>query len=708
MIRLLTTVIAFILSPTIQAQTFDTDLYDAVEKANNVILDLLNSSSSNVPLALFKILLIVVSLIAAIKIIGYIVRTMVNKGNAEKKQSLFSIAMGLLKVMVLAVLASAIILYAAFTSYFVMKQFMKALIPIFVKETVINAEKIKHDTETKAYKYFLTEYINKGLTYHLSMDQLQRYQVFVFRNSDLNDCLRLNYTYEYNGSSVLTDKNSTTFNYCSRKYIGADSISFGLISNDSPYDAVNKSVASLQNDIAQLSYDIHRSNCVSRYDVNDENDYLKNCSEIKDGSVVVQYDYRYVQPMLGDTLTDEVLITRIKAMAHTYASIISSNLAEVINERTEAVNKHLGNLDDVSAFSLISITFKAASLDSAIQADIDKLVRSNSIALAYYVDTKNTAEKSRYLADKLESDKYIDSYDTKRKIDTLVEKSRSGGVFTNEVVRNYINSTTNGLFNQNGFSNPECVTDHTQCNMPNANMLSTNISFGFESVKNSSYGLIGYYGMYIYLKTVVLPNVYSNLAVKVVAKSLKETASYYKVKLVLGIVMLLTILLTTVMRLIGNYGVLFRLVLAEIFSTPLKIIFDSTDNKLEVDEDNYDLFNLVFAIFLSCPLFVISFFMYVFAIYLGSVILQFSIFTFMSSVSGVSPESVMGAQIFDLAAHVVYYIVMGFVVYKASKTTDEQFVYSMMQRIIGSSAQLANSFADDAESFIKNVINRVK
>jgi len=178
--------------------------------------------------------------------------------------------------------------------------------------------------------------------------------VFDYRNERFNNCVEPYGPYSLVvNTGVVIDTQATNLQQCSRRFGGMKSLKFGAIKFDKKQsETFNARVISYQNELRKLADIIIASECAKNVNDLDENDYLKNCSLMQNGKVVViENSNDYVVKEIGQVYTNEQLQSYVKYLANDFADKVVSEIEVIINEEDKKLTEEIKSKSSWKPFS---------------------------------------------------------------------------------------------------------------------------------------------------------------------------------------------------------------------------------------------------------------------------------------------------------------------------------------------------------------------
>jgi hypothetical protein len=635
-----------------------------------------------------------------------LVRYMVQK--KEEGASVFGLAFNTILI-ITAVTRPLIIGFSLVACVFMTASFTAAVAPSFTKSSYLDKTKILHDKriEALAYAYELAE---RSVFYHFYKAQFQREMVFDYRNERFNNCIEPYGPYSLVvNTGVVIDTQATNLKQCSRRFGGMKSLTFGAIKFDKKQsEAFNARVISYQNELRKLADIIIASECAKNVNDLDENDYLKNCSLMENGKVVViENSNDYVVKEIGQIYTNEQLQAYVKYLANDFADKVVSEIEVIINEEDKKLTEKIKSKSSWNPFDIINATYNASKLRFIIKEKADAVIYSNSVEVEYAKIINPTYEKTRYTLDKYLNDgeQSNDDFDIKRTIENLFAEMKFGDELISSLVSDEVNQVAGNIFNDNGYSSDECLEDHSKCNISSFNIPANNIEFANKSLVHhlEASTLMNFYSKITESIGKSIDNIKAKIYVNFLKGMFSSYASYHTAMFFIVLTSMITMMLIVVLPLIGHALEVCSLAFSQSIISVLEVFKAFYKKDIDSIEFDMDWINVPIAILVIGPLIVISMIMAYWGYHLASIVISFTAHVFVQS-----HVQLNNAILHQLVSYVIFYLTMTFTFIKVRSASDQYFVVMVVRAIIGKVQYQADKFVDMAEKGLTQAINKIK
>lgn len=635
-----------------------------------------------------------------------LVRHMIQK--KEEKASVFGFSFNSILITT-ALLRPSIIGYSLVACVFMTASFTAAVAPSFTKSSYLDKTKILHDKriEALAYAYDLAE---RSVFYHFYKAQFQREMVFDYRNERFNNCVEPYgpYTLVVN-TGVVIDTQATNLQQCSRRFGGMKSLKFGAIKFDKKQsEAFNARVISYQNELRKLADIIIASECAKNVNDLDENDYLKNCSLMENGKVVViENSNDYVVKEIGQIYTNEQLQSYVKYLANDFADKVVSEIEVIINEEDKKLTEVIKSKSSWNPFDIINATYNASKLRFIIKEKADAVIYSNSVEVEYAKIINPTYEKTRYTLDKYLNDgeQSNDDFDIKRTIENLFAEMKFGDELISSTVSKAVNSVSGNIFSDNGYSGAECLEDHSKCNISSFNIPANSIDFANKSLVNHLENSVVFNTVANVMKSIAkdIDNITAKKSVIFVSAVFEAKATYHQWMFFIVLTLMITIMLIVVLPVIGHALEILSLAFSQSIISVLEVFKAFYKKDIDSIEFDMDWINVPIAILVIGPLVVISMIMSYWGYHVASIVISFTGHVFVQA-----HVQLNNLILIELVSHIIFYITMGFTFIKVRSASDQYFVVMVVRAILKKIQYQADKFVDLAEKGLTQAINKIK
>jgi len=704
MFRIIITAILIFISVSVNADDLNLvpDYSEAFDKTSVYI------ASINSPIVLYFINIFKDSLWGLVYLVLGILfsRGLLSKLNfmSIKSNSLYGLAMNVLACLSCP-LQSYLIVYSAAYGFYISMSMLVLILPSFFEASTIDKSKLMSDAEAKA-KYANVLYLQKSATYNLNKFQFIRENTFKYQKDGFTNCLMQNYDLDVGrNKGIVTDENARNLNNCASVNLGIKGVGLGSITYDSTLSAsFNNSMIAKNLEIADMVQDLVRTVCAYNYSNRDETDIFMNCSEMEKGKVLLSGSKNYVVPMQQSNKTKAQVQADIERLVNSMTAITLSEVERTIDEEVKKIDSEIKNVK-LNPFTLILITLKASNLKSDIEAKVNAIIYSNNIEVKYENIQKNSAEKIRYSAEKYLTDKTIDNYSIKLQLDKIINDIANTKGYAQNTIDKTVNSFTGNIFMKNGFSNAECRTDHEECNIPSFNVLSNIVQFSMTNMRTSFSYYMGYSAAYEIVNNLKFDNVKQQLVSKGIAARFKNAATLYKWQFFISVYGTIAVMMGCILPYIGYFLMFIKLILNHAITVPLKTLVDTVKKPIEDDSFSMKWATIIPVALIAPTLFLFSLIILLFLISIGAVVISFSIHIVAATIFPIS-QSAIG--VFELIAHLMYYISMTFLVIKNRKIVEQLFVFALINAILNKTEKMSNEFADDTENALNKIFNKAK
>ncbi|MFP6782779.1 MAG: hypothetical protein VCB24_00555 [Pseudomonas sp.] len=635
-----------------------------------------------------------------------LVRHMIQK--KEDKASVFGLGFNVMLILT-AVTRPAIIGFSLVACVFMTASFTAAVAPSFTKSSYLDKTKILHDKriEALAYAYDLAE---RSVFYHFYKAQFQREMVFDYRNERFNNCVEPYgpYTLVVN-TGVVIDTQATNLQQCSRRFGGMKSLKFGAIKFDKKQsEAFNARVISYQNELRKLADIIIASECAKNVNDLDENDYLKNCSLMENGKVVViENSSDYVVKEIGQIYTNEQLQAYVKYLANDFADKVVSEIEVIINEEDKKLTEEIKSKSSWNPFDIINATYNASKLRFIIKEKADAVIYSNSVEVEYAKIINPTYEKTRYTLDKYLNDgeQSNDDFDIKRTIENLFAEMKFGDELISSSVSKAVNSVSGNIFNDNGYSGAECLEDHSKCNISSFNIPANSIDFANKSLVNHLETSVVFNTVANVMKSIAkdIDNITAKKSVIFVSAVFEAKATYHQWMFFIVLTSMITMMLIVVLPIIGHALEILSLAFSQSIISVLEVFKAFYKKDIDSIEFDLDWINVPIAILVIGPLVVISMIMSYWGYHVASIVISFTGHVFVQT-----HVQLNNLILIELVSHIIFYITMTFTFIKVRSASDQYFVVMVVRAILKKIQYQADKFVDLAEKGLTQAINKIK
>ena len=635
-----------------------------------------------------------------------LVRYMVQK--KEEGASVFGLAFNTILI-ITAVTRPLIIGFSLVACVFMTASFTAAVAPSFTKSSYLDKTKILHDKriEALAYAYDLAE---RSVFYHFYKAQFQREMVFDYRNERFNNCVEPYGPYSLVvNTGVVIDTQATNLQQCSRRFGGMKSLKFGAIKFDKKQsETFNARVISYQNELRKLADIIIASECAKNVNDLDENDYLKNCSLMQNGKVVViENSNDYVVKEIGQVYTNEQLQSYVKYLANDFADKVVSEIEVIINEEDKKLTEEIKSKSSWNPFDIINATYNASKLRFIIKEKADAVIYSNSVEVEYAKIINPTYEKTRYTLDKYLNDGELsnDDFDIKRTIENLFAEMKFGDELISSLLSDKINDVSGNIFKDNGYSGAQCLEDHSKCNVSSFNIPANNIDYANKSLVNHLDNTVMFTMVSKVLDAISkdTDNMKIKMSLKIASGLTDAKATYHKWMFFIVLASMITMMLIVVLPIIGHALEVLSLAFSQSIISVLEVFKAFYKKDIDSIEFDLDWINVPITILIIGPLVVISMIMSYWGYHVASIVISFTGHVFVQA-----HVQLNNLILIELVSHIIFYITMTFTFIKVRSASDQYFVVMVVRAILKKIQYQADKFVDMAEKGLTQTINKIK
>jgi hypothetical protein len=550
------------------------------------------------------------------------------------------------------------------------------------------------------------EFINRAVNYKADMLQLQRKYAFDKHNLDFISCLKQDYKLEINEKTkVVIDRNQINFSECADKHLGIDKIKFATI----PYDnnlslSANKKLLSIIDDSVYLAHAFINNECSTKDKIQDEHNYLAQCSLMTNNVVVPSSSKYMVSQMDAKAISAETLNDSVDMFVARYADVAVSEVESYLDKKQADIEKELAKIQDkeYGPWDLITATFRSSAIISEVDGALITYTTPSAISINLSVLTNNTAEKFRYKARGGKSEKVDGSYEIKKAIGKFFAIYQHGTNYTQGLSKSIIaqrfNSSTNNAYSKYGFSNDECIYDHKKCNVPSMNLAAQNLALGKMGVTEHFTKVIQYSLSINALQSLLN----SNPVVFTSTQVLKSLLWYEKLLLGISFTILMYIVSRIIFNQFGNYMKFAATATLWMITIVPQTIIKTTAQELDKGnfklDLNYPLYFLSFGLVVS-----LSFIYGLFLLNVGAAINQLVAPIVVASIIPAGLEILA-----NFAIHLFFYVMMGYLFNRTLGLMDKQFLGEYTKSLIDKADDVANDIADDVHNKLTGSLHNLK
>lgn len=548
-------------------------------------------------------------------------------------------------------------------------------------------------------------FISRAVIYKADMLQLQRKYAYEYKNADFILCLNQNNKLEINSKTkVVVDKNQINFSECAKKHLGIDKIKFA----DIPYDSnlsyeSNKRLLTIIDDSVYLAQAFIRNECSKKDKVQDENNYLSQCSLMKDNVVALSDSEKFVVAMEASPVSEDTLDSAMNTFISRYADVAVSEVESYLDKKEAELNKSLEKLKDYKygPLDLISATFKSSSIISEIDTELAKYTVPAVISVNLSVLTNDSADKFRYKARGGKQEKIEGNYQIKKELQKYFsmfgKKESYLKSVSSDALSKLANNFSNNAFAKYGYSNEECLYNHKECRVPSMNLAAQNIALGKKGVSEHFDKAVAAQVLLSGLDTI--PN---GIVIQTVKAYVSTQLYIEKFLLFVSVMLLIYIISRVIFNQFGNYLTYGREAILWLIRIIPETFIKATANELDKGVFKLDLNYPLY--FLSFPFVTALSFLYgLFLMTVGAIIA--------AMVSPIVVASIIptGLELFGTGAtYLFFYVMMGFLFNKTLGVMDKQFLGEFTKSIIGKADESFNEMADEAHNRLTKSMNTLK
>jgi len=487
------------------------------------------------------------------------------------------------------------------------------------------------------------------------------------------------------------------------------SLTFGAIKFDKKQsESFNARVISYQNELRKLADIIIASECAKNVNDLDENDYLKNCSLMENGKVVViENSNDYVVKEIGQIYTNEQLQSYVKYLANDFADKVVSEIEVIINEEDKKLTEKIKSKSSWNPFDIINATYNASKLRFIIKEKADAVIYSNSVEVEYAKIINPTYEKTRYTVDKYLNDGELsnDDFDIKRTIENLFAEMKFGDELISSTVSKAVNNVSGNIFSDNGYSGAECLEDHSKCNISSFNIPANSIDFANKSLVNHLENSFVFNTVANVMKSIAkdIDNITPKKSVIFVSAVFEAKATYHQWMFFIVLTSMITMMLIVVLPVIGHALEILSLAFSQSIISVLEVFKAFYKKDIDSIEFDLDWINVPIAILVIGPLVVISMIMSYWGYHVASIVISFTGHVFVQA-----HVQLNNLILIELVSHIIFYITMTFTFIKVRSASDQYFVVMVVRAILKKIQYQADKFVDLAEKGLTQAINKIK